>query len=53
MTERCIGFAPTLHLRPVFKPVPIPGYLYLHGFVRDGDGIEPRSLASVIGFGDA
>src|SRR5215510_1481756 len=27
------GFAPTLYLRPVFKPVPIPGYLYLHGIV--------------------
>ena len=25
------GFAPTLYLRPVFKPLPIPGYLYLHG----------------------
>jgi hypothetical protein len=27
------GFAPTLYLRPVFKPVPIPGYLYIHGIV--------------------
>jgi len=27
------GFAPTLYLRPVFKPLPIPGYLYLHGIV--------------------
>src|SRR4030095_16158501 len=27
------GFAPTLYLRSVFKPVPIPGYLYLHGIV--------------------
>ncbi len=28
-----IGFAPTLYLRPVFDPAPIPGYLYLHGAV--------------------
>ncbi len=27
------GFAPTLYLRPVFKPVPMPGYLFLHGIV--------------------
>lgn len=27
------GFAPTLFLRPVFKPVPIPWYLFLHGIV--------------------
>src|SRR5262245_45317186 len=27
------GFAPTLYLRPIFKPVPIPGYLFLHGIV--------------------
>ena len=27
------GFAPTLYLRPVFKPVSIPGYLFLHGIV--------------------
>jgi hypothetical protein len=27
------GFAPTLYLRPVFKPMPIPGYLFLHGIV--------------------
>jgi hypothetical protein len=27
------GFAPTLYLRTVFKPVPIPWYLYLHGIV--------------------
>ena len=25
------GFAPTLFLRPLFKPAPIPWYLYLHG----------------------
>ena len=25
------GFAPTLYLRPVFKPVPVPGYPYIHG----------------------
>jgi hypothetical protein len=25
------GFAPTLYLRPLFKPAPIPWYLYLHG----------------------
>jgi hypothetical protein len=25
------GFAPTLYLRPLFKPTPIPWYLYLHG----------------------
>ena len=27
------GFTPTLYLRPVFKPVEIPGYLFLHGIV--------------------
>jgi len=27
------GFMPTLYLRPVFKPVPIPGYLFFHGIV--------------------
>src|SRR6185503_20057862 len=27
------GFTPTLYLRPVFKPVAIPGYLFLHGIV--------------------
>lgn len=27
------GFAPTLYLRPVFKPLPIPGYLFIHGIV--------------------
>src|SRR5262247_3396462 len=25
------AFTPTLYLRPVFKPVAIPGYLFLHG----------------------
>src|ERR1041384_3651865 len=27
------GFARTLYLRPVFQPVPIPRYLFLHGIV--------------------
>jgi hypothetical protein len=27
------GFARTLYLRPVFQPVPIPAYLFLHGIV--------------------
>lgn len=27
------GFTPTLYLRPLFKPVPIPAYLYFHGIV--------------------
>jgi hypothetical protein len=27
------GFTPTLYLRPLFKPRPIPGYLFLHGIV--------------------
>jgi hypothetical protein len=27
------GFTPTLYLRPVFKPAPIPAYLFLHGIV--------------------
>jgi hypothetical protein len=27
------GFAPTLYLRPVFKPPAIPAYLFLHGIV--------------------
>jgi len=44
------GFAPTLYLRPVFKPLPIPGYLYLHGIVllESGDvhvGQPPTTVA--------
>ena len=27
------GFTPTLYFRPLFKPRPIPGYLFLHGIV--------------------
>jgi hypothetical protein len=27
------GFTPTLYLRPLFKPAPMPGYLFLHGTV--------------------
>jgi hypothetical protein len=27
------GFTPTLYLRPLFRPMPIPVYLYVHGIV--------------------
>lgn len=27
------GFTPTLYLRPLFKPAPMPAYLFLHGIV--------------------
>lgn len=27
------GFAPSLYLRPIFQPEPIPPYLYVHGIV--------------------
>jgi hypothetical protein len=30
------GFTPTLYLRPAFRPLPIPGYLYVHGAILTG-----------------
>lgn len=31
LSVNLVGFAPTLYLRPLFDPPPIPAYLYAHG----------------------